>query len=271
MAAPASGELIDRLEQDGIAKIPLLAPSQIERLRRRVAPFVPGGGTGIFTTYRGDDPEDRRRLQETIFEELGPLVDEIMPGRQLLQAGVFVKRPGLDSAVALHQDWSYVDETTDRSFTLWVPLVDADENTGRVHAVVGSHRLGLTRRGTPEWPNAFREVRPLLEESYLRPFDASVGEALLIDHATLHGSLPNRTTRPRIAVLMAFTRLNADILHFHIASDGRRYEFRVDPRYFLDCTLNGRPSGPHLLDRREIEEAPLFFSTHDLSRLQRAS
>jgi phytanoyl-CoA hydroxylase len=132
------------------------------------------------------------------------LVGIIGPNVKLVQSMLFIKAPG-NPGQAWHQDESHIP-TRDRSLTaVWLALDDATVDNGCLWVVPGSHRRGVlypTRDGpdprfdgTPEahgFPHRADEAVPV---------ELPAGAALVFDGYLLHRSLPNRSTRPRRALV----------------------------------------------------------------------
>jgi ectoine hydroxylase-related dioxygenase (phytanoyl-CoA dioxygenase family) len=132
------------------------------------------------------------------------LVDVIGPNVKLMQSMLFIKAAGKPGQ-AWHQDESHIP-TRDRSLTaVWMALDDATVDNGCLWVIPGSHRRGVLYQtrdrpdarfdGTPEahgFPHAADEATPV---------ELPAGAALVFDGYLLHRSLPNRTTRPRRALV----------------------------------------------------------------------
>jgi phytanoyl-CoA hydroxylase len=132
------------------------------------------------------------------------LVGAIGPNVKLMQSMLFIKAAGRPGQ-AWHQDESHIP-TRDRSLTaVWLALDDATIDNGCLWVIPGSQRRGVlypTRDrpdarfdGTPEahgFPHAAAEAIPV---------ELPAGAALIFDGYLLHRSLPNRTTRPRRALV----------------------------------------------------------------------
>lgn len=110
-----------------------------------------------------------------------------------------VDLPGSD--IPLHQDNGYgrLEPMTD--VTVWVPLVDTDEQNGALAIAPRSHTRGLLEHETDG-------VNPLLRES---PGDVTTelvalraGEAVAFTGLTLHGSGSNRTASARPTLFVRY-------------------------------------------------------------------
>lgn len=256
------------LARDGMIVMPFLDPDELARLTERLVPLIPEVEDPFFAAYRPSDTHDvRRRLCDTVMEALGPRASSLVVGHRLFFAGVFVKHPVPESRLQLHQDWTFVDESRWRSGNFWVPLVDSVEENGRLHAVMGSHRLAPTYRGAPLWPYATDRVEDLLMEQYLTHVDVAAGDAVLYDHQVVHGSGANRSGRSRVTAVLGIAPVDAPLVHYWLGPDGRQLRFTVADEFFLTYDIGDPPSGPHVLDCEEVEHDISGFGPDDLAPL----
>ena len=134
-----------------------------------------------------------------------PLLDaaEQLCGPELIASSVYRLRPKIpghvQSPVPWHQDSGYFEPYCDKALvlTVWLPLVDADEENGCMWVLPRSHTNGVMRRrsrtGKPylEIPEeAMPEIAPLC-------VPVRRGSALLLTNLTAHASFENCTDRVR--------------------------------------------------------------------------
>ncbi|MDE2127148.1 MAG: phytanoyl-CoA dioxygenase family protein [Armatimonadetes bacterium] len=135
----------------------------------------------------------------------GPLLDvaEQLCGPELIASSVYRLRPKIpghvQSPVPWHQDSGYFEPYCDKALvlTVWLPLVDANEENGCMWVLPRSHKRGVmrhrSRTGKPylEIPDeALPEIEPLC-------VPVRRGSALLLTNLTAHASFENRTNRVR--------------------------------------------------------------------------
>lgn len=120
---------------------------------------------------------------------------------QLLQDTALVKPPGSEARVEWHQDHTYTGYLdTTACVSVRLALTDCSIESGCLRVIDGSHlhgfRGGLQAFRTAEVGDDSRLMPPGWEDRVvpveLRPGDVSVHHCL-----TFHGSLPNRSPRPR--------------------------------------------------------------------------
>ncbi len=131
---------------------------------------------------------------------------------------VFYKPPRTGGNVAWHQDYSYWQRAQPaQHITCWIGLDDSRIDNGCVQAVPGSHKWplldmtaltgdmqGLEKQLTPEQRAAFKPA----------PLEQPTGTCSFHHDHTVHGSYPNKSDRPRRAIVLNYmadgTRSAAD-------------------------------------------------------------
>ncbi len=121
---------------------------------------------------------------------------------------VFFKPPRHRGAVPWHQDYSYWTRTEPAAhITANVMLDDADEDSGCLEFVPGSHRWGLLPPVSFDAPrDAVKAHLDPAQRAAFRPVAVPVpaGMATLHHSHTLHGSAGNRSDRPRRALVVNY-------------------------------------------------------------------
>ena len=144
------------------------------------------------------------------------------------------KEPG-GGITPWHQDQHYWPLNTDRTITLWMPLVDISEDMGMMQFASGAHRLGqIANQTISDASEAFyadyiaREGLPIAGEPRARAGDASL-------HAgwALHRAMPNASSKRR------------EVMTAIYFADGARVENPVRPetRGDLQAWLENLPPG----------------------------
>lgn len=134
------------------------------------------------------------------------------------------KPPGLEgsaSSIGWHTDIAYWQTCTSRSLlTAWVPFQDCDEEMGPIAVIDGSHRWA-----DHEWMKTFNQrdlegletsLRPGSDEVTKIPLLVKAGQVSFHHCRTIHGSMPNRSDKQRLA------------LAIHLQDESNRYRKHVD-------------------------------------------
>ncbi|MEZ6069846.1 MAG: phytanoyl-CoA dioxygenase family protein [Pirellulales bacterium] len=123
---------------------------------------------------------------------------------------LFCKPPRHGGVVAWHQDYSYWTRTVPLAhLTCWIGLDDADEQSGCVQYIPGSHRWNLLPiTGLAGDMHAIREVLSDEQWEAFRPVKVELrrGECVFHHALTIHGSEANRSDHPRRAVVVNMVR-----------------------------------------------------------------
>jgi phytanoyl-CoA hydroxylase len=189
-----------------------------ERFRLPVAYAPEGRGTLFVNIHLCDRSEPIRRVC-TLGPQIGAVNQLLGPDVCLTHQQFVTKLPdapsGAGSSIPLHQDNGYGTLEPMTDVTVWIPLVDADEESGGLFVVPGSHRLGLL-------PHGHGGENPVLlgveGEFEAIPVPLRAGEALAFSGLTLHGSGPNRSGAARPAFYVRYCDPRAVVVN----EDSRR-------------------------------------------------
>ena len=217
---------VARFERDGfVADVPVLGARELDEVRAAVADVIADLDRLAPHMYEVERAFTERP-GEVVCHFLGgwrvsaplrklidlPAITE--PCAQLLGVDrlrfwhdqVFAKPPGHPGAVPWHQDYAYWTRTAPPChITLNIMLDDADEESGCVWFVPGSHRWGLLPKLPFDAP--VEAIRPLLPaDAEWRPVPAALraGTATIHHSHTLHGSYGNRSPRWRRACVLNY-------------------------------------------------------------------
>ena len=263
-------ELQAELDRTGWVVVPLLDVDEARDLRATLERFVPPDPPPMFSPHRGDTIEDRIAMSEIVADRLLGPTQDLIPDHRPLMASIIAKRPGADSELPLHRDWNFVDESRFTSVLVWVALEDVSPDNGGLYAVAGSHRLGQTYRGSGpgEWPPSEDGVRDELVERYLTHIEVPTGHACIFDNSILHGSLPNSSDRIRIVAAATLAPIEADVIHYYVDADQRRYRYHLDPTFLMRVhELDRVFEGDHVRGVEEVDLTLLRFGADELDRL----
>lgn len=129
------------------------------------------------------------------------LVDiaEALCGPELIASSVYRLRPKIPNysygAVPWHQDSGYFEPYCDEALvvTVWIPLVDTNEQNGCLWVLPGSHRLPVVRHRLHDGGRYLEIAHEDLPD--IEPLACPVpkGGVLLLTNRTIHGSFENRS------------------------------------------------------------------------------
>jgi phytanoyl-CoA hydroxylase len=228
-------EQISFFHEQGYLLVPrLLDPAMFQPLIREFETIIDDRARRAYEAGRLADrfegePFDRRlaRLYEAMAEENAADLWQAVHGKHQKTAGMFaiITHPALldvvesligpeilahpqfnsraklprhqATVVPWHQDLGYLREDADETVMVnfWIPLVDAPMASGALQVIPGSHRWGRIPHQTVDGYLGIPEAALPPHEVVDCPLEA--GGALLIQHKTVHRSVPNVSDRVR--------------------------------------------------------------------------
>lgn len=198
----------------GFAVINLLSQSEITLIREllQLFPFSfrnsHGGQRAKHnSTFWECDVQLRERFHRETTGLFNDRVREFFPDHDILMCHFWEKLPG-DAEVMVHQNWSHVDESKHRSYSIWVPLQDTDANNGTLQVVPSSHRAFPFLRGL-NMGFPFKEIEREVKDGFMVPIELKAGQAAIIDDALVHYTGPNNSDRPRLAIQLVVKPMDA--------------------------------------------------------------
>lgn len=213
-----SESLQRNFELDGFVKIPLLTRAEANTLLAAYADVAAAHeriNIPYITTSHSNDAQLISHVDELLQKVMAPAIKKHLVNYNLLFGNYLVKMPLPDSETAPHQDITFVDESKYCSVNIWVALQDTDQKNGCLYLLKGSHAFVPTLRPTHDYNWCYEHVRDeIIQHSESYPVRA--GEAIIFNHAVVHGSYSNKTTAPRIAAVIAAYQSEAELLHFFL-------------------------------------------------------
>lgn len=216
-----SPEQVQAYKDDGAILVKgLVDPKFCEELRNEIDYVVnlansQGDDTNVLWQGNFTSPEERKKLKingvhDTLFHSAAftrlvmydPMLDAVEqligPNIHLHHSKLFVKPPRQGGLFPMHQDYPYFPHEKNTMMAAIIHLTPANLENGCVRVVPGSHKKGPIEcePGTNYLPTADWPV----EEA--KPCPAEIGDALLFNYLTVHGSGPNVSDDPRYTVLV---------------------------------------------------------------------
>ncbi len=241
----------DAFRRDGYVRVQLLNAETVRHFQQLFDTAPCECPQPFYTSLWSGNEEYRRRVHEDAQRRIEALIAPILNDYRIVLGNFAVKGAGEESAVPMHQDWSFVDDRQYRSLTVWCPLVDVDAVNGCLQVVPKSHRLldNVRPNFAPgAFYSLFAEQESLLRNEHMYEIPMSAGEAVIYDGAMLHASNPNRSDRVRVAVVGTAVPRSADLRHYFQSERDAIEVFAVgEDFYWRDVVLSQRPSQARLL------------------------
>lgn len=247
------------LLEKGFVVIPFLNSDEVEALRHFYFENHPQQSEGMYATAHVSDIDFRIRMNDRIKDEFARAIEDTFENCNPLGGSFIAKGRGSRGTLHPHQDWNLVNEDEYRSFNIWVPLVDLNENNGAIKILPESHAWLKTYRSL-NIPPVYASVNELLWEK-METLYMKAGEALIYDHRLLHASGENNTEELRLAAVYGIIPKDAQMYYYHKVDDGTVEEFESSPAYFL---FGNTFEGPK--DLKSVRQFAHNF-THDPQKL----
>lgn len=225
---------------EGWVKVPFLANRELVSLRHAVAAFVEADASGFMPTMYSADLVHRRRVDAVCRAATAAAVGRLLPGHRSFVANLLVKPPTPETEVGVHQDWSFVEEPTFVSATIWCPLVDTETGNGTLEVAPRTHLVGPTWRGSPRLPTPFDGMEALVG-AHMVSIPCRAGEAVVYDHRLVHRSPPNLSAEPRPAVGIGIAPKGVPLVHYHQDQDGLITRYDVPDDFLVDLRFGDPP------------------------------
>ncbi len=227
--------LDERLRRDGFVRVPVLNDAATAALRDVYGSLHGWQGAGFEADLTNPDSGYRHEVSSALSARLDEVVCPMFAGYTPYLRAFLCKWPGDDSGLYLHRDWMYVDERRGhRTYVVWIALQDVAADEGQIQVLRHSHRVDPMLRGT-NLNGAWIDREPLVR-SHLLTVPVRAGEALIMDNALVHCSLPNHSGAPRLVAAIGVRPVEAPLVHFSRRDDLLADRFDVDDEFFLSTT-----------------------------------
>lgn len=171
-----------------------------------------------------------------------------------ISASYLAKEPGPGSESPLHQDAQFVNEPDYYSISVWVALQDCNEVNSTLQFIPGSHKVFTGIRYIPYTNNHIGPYLNILKKGLISP-DIKAGEAFIFLNATLHGSLPNNSTQPRLAAVMGYYQHGAALsLYTKNDQTGMVDRYKITPNDLLQINKTFSPVSKNLISSHPFPE-----------------
>jgi hypothetical protein len=218
----------------------------------------------FFASMWSSDKEYRKSVDKIIKDALAPFAEKYLDNYKPFFSDLIVKRPSFTQKVALHQDWSFVDENEFSSLFIWCPLQDVNKRNGCLQLIPGSHKLLSKVRGSNIQLMTDYKLADKLEKKLIS-LEIKAGDVVVFNPAILHASPPNHTFKTRLCIGLTCVPEEAKKYHFHYNVETKKvekleinYDFIMnfnDDHDFKKGLFNGvmkKPKGGVLVDYLDL-------------------
>ena len=243
-------ELDESLANDGYVVVPFLNAAEVRDLVDFFYEKKPNQIEGLYASAHSPDACLRVELHEKIKETFSRAIEAYFKNYKPLGGTFLAIAKGEKGVLGPHQDWNIVDESTFRSYNIWVPLVDVNPGNGTIQVLPQSHNKRELYRSA-NIPSAFSRVQEQVWESIV-PLEMKTGEALIYDHALVHASEQNQVEELRLACIVSITSEQAPLRYFFKQGEVlQTYEASIE--FYLTGNPNNGPDQLKLLTEQAWE------------------
>lgn len=266
----ADSGLQSAFEAKGYVRVPMLDAAQLAALMAEIATLRPADGfapdgsgfarNSYHCTFLDTDTGYKRAAFDLLSRHFAHVLTGYLSDYRVLSANFYVKPPG-QGDFPIHQNWPVLADFAATSVTIWCPLVDVDAANGTLHVVPGSHKL-LPHVEGPDSPAYFAGFADRLY-AHMLPLPAAAGEGFIFDDGIVHGSPPNLTDAPRIAVQITCVPAEMTPVFFFNRGENRFEIVEAGPEFYIEQAVSDlfarQPHWRHLGEvesrNRQIDEA----------------
>jgi Phytanoyl-CoA dioxygenase (PhyH) len=253
------------IRTDGYLMLDLLDPADVGYLLDRYAAVEADHPGDFAATAIIDNLACRRQ----VYQEVGAILQRrtlhLFDDYRIALANFVAKRPASElSTVAVHQDFTFIEEGEQAAITLWCPLVDVNAENGWLGVLPGSHRFNPHYRAPGGLP--YPGLIDLIEERYLKYLPMLAGQMLFMDTRLFHGSPRNRSGALRVVAGGVAVPRESRLLYCHrdFEGDDRAVEvYEVPEDFYLRHNIGERPQ-----EGRHVKTVPWLVGELTEAQLQ---
>lgn len=244
--------LQNQIDKKGYVKFPLFDKEEINIIKNFYL-LVEKEHKNPNTLFDTTLNTSNRNLIEKTHQFLLPIfekkLNQYVTNLNFTLAGFLVKHPGEKSAVTIHQDWNYVDESKFSSYSFWVSLDDVSVFNGCMQFIPNSQKFYPSLRVSPDIPDYFDKFKEKAAD-YLVDVPSKAGECVMFDQALIHASRRNHGKKPRVACILGSYPQEADLLHHYLPEENNLNaieQYKISVESMISMKKNQRPPFSELL------------------------
>lgn len=189
-----------RFQKQGFLVVPFIDEAEIKYLNDffdSLHPDLPK--EGFVSGSYSQDFSYKKKASDEIVKVFSKHYERLFVDYQPFGAAFLFKMPSQNSELAIHQDWTIVDEEKFVALNCWVPLIDVNETNGALQIVPGTHYDALKTLRSPTLPFFFSGNDDVVVEASI-PMCVKAGEAVILNQSVIHYSRANLSNQIRKAI-----------------------------------------------------------------------
>jgi hypothetical protein len=233
-------EMQARFERDGYLVFDFLSPEQIAGVAAQFYEVHDKIPQGFYSTASITNDEIKNSISDHAQKIIAPELDKVFQNFRILGISFLCKTGGEQSKVAVHSDWMVVDESKYFSGTLWIPTIDTTEENGALKVLPGSHKFFNQLRSSSIAVPYKGYEQEIWDNMITVPMKA--GQAFLLNHAVLHASSANMTSKERLILVCGIIPAEAKLSYYHGTERGTVEKFDMpDDMFMRHAEIGNRP------------------------------
>lgn len=217
----------EKFDREGYLTLQFLSQEEIKQLLEIYSELHPDSSFERFysSSYSGDF-KYKKDVSDRVTEIFKPNFERIFKDYFAFGSAFLVKPPTNESELAIHQDWTIVDEEKFVAINCWVPLIDINETNGGLQVVPGSHYSNFKSMRAPTMPFFFTGHDELAIEA-AQQLLVKAGEAVILNQSLVHFSPPNHSDKVRIAITSGIKSKGAPMIFHYKDNQSSKEEIDV--------------------------------------------
>jgi len=241
-----------QFQRQGYVRLPLLTADEVAEVNETLQEFALDeqlrARMPFYVSIFDSDQQCKKKCRD-IFLRIAPRLDRILYNYRFVMGNLFCKfAAGEELNMHDHQD--SCDESKYTSISVWIPLLDTNEQNGTLEIIEGSHKIFpfISHWNAPMY---FQDFARSLIDNHCKPTNAHAGEGIIFCDKLIHYSGPNLTKITRSAIQLRFLPNAAPFLFYHLdrAAPEKGFEvYECSEKFYEQNTCNieflqQRPSG----------------------------
>ncbi len=221
-------------DKQGFIVLPFINAEEVAHLNKRFDELHPNLGTGgFFSGSYSPDYDYKKAASDEIVKVFTRAYESLFVDYTPFGGAFLYKVPGPNSALAPHQDWTIVNETTDVALNCWVPLCDITADNGPIEIMPGSQCANRHVIRAPTLPFFFSGSDELVLAE-LEPMLVKAGTAVILNQSVIHYSPPNTSNAVRKAITAGIKSKGAQMRFHYKVPDKQELEvFEMDDDFLI--------------------------------------
>ncbi len=251
------------LEDKGFVVMPLLNEEEVQQLLALFENNLPVIDNLYYASIDSKDDEYKRIVDEGIRAIIKKPLEQLLKPFELMTGNFIVKKPGKNSLVYVHTDWTFTEEFDGSPLVIWIPLHNVDKKNGALEVIEGSHKLVPKVRG-PGVPNTLLPYHKFIRRKFAKLVPMNAGEVLFFKSNLIHCSPPNLSKQTRVAIRIEVLPVGRKMIIYYQANEAKNEVgvYEIQKNFFTTYVKGEEPKNASLL--KTISYSPPTFTKKDL-------